>query len=116
MITKIQIILLTIILSFIAASIVFAEAPSWVQKPVQCASPEAVFDRIESNGLLPLFSSTGNARVEDEMYSLPYGFFYNPESTHWLFVEFFSPTSACIIGVGQGVDFDVQGEESKSSY
>ena len=102
--------------SFIASSIVFAEAPSWVQKPVQCASPEAVFDRIESDGLLPLFSSTGNARVEDEMYSLPYGFFYNPESTHWLFVEFFSPTSACVIAVGEGVDFDVQGDETKAPF
>ena len=92
------------------------ETPSWVQKPVQCASPEAVFDRIESGGLLPLFSSTGNARVEEDIYSLPYGFFYNPDTGYWLFVEFFSPTSACIVGVGQGVDFDVQGDESKSSY
>ena len=116
MITKIQTILLTIVLSFIAASIVFAEAPSWVQKPVQCASPESVFDRIESDGLLPLFSSTGNARVENEMYALPYGFFYNPDTGYWLFVEFFSPTSACVIGVGEGVDFDVEGTETKSSY
>lgn len=89
---------------------------SWVQKPVQCASPEAVFDRIESGGLLPLFSSTGNARVEEDIYSLPYGFFYNPDTGYWLFVEFFSPTSACVIGVGQGVDFDVQGEETKAPY
>ena len=92
------------------------EVPMWVQKPVQCASPEAVFDRIESGGLLPLFSSTGNARVEDEMYALPYGFFYNPDTGYWLFVEFFSPTSACVIGVGEGVDFDVQGEETKAPY
>ena len=92
------------------------EEPSWVQKPVQCASPEAVFNRIESGGLLPLFSSTGNARVEDDMYSLPYGFFYNPDTGYWLFVEFFSPTSACVIGVGEGVDFDVQGEETKAPF
>ena len=92
------------------------DAPMWVQKPVQCASPEAVFERIESGGLLPLFSSTGNARVEEDMYSLPYGFFYNPDNGYWLFVEFFSPRSACIIGVGEGVDFDVQGEETKAPY
>jgi hypothetical protein len=59
---------------------------------------------------------TGNARVEDEMYALPYGFFYNPDTGYWLFVEFFSPTSACVIGVGEGVDFDVQGEETKAPY
>ena len=92
------------------------EAPMWVQKPVQCASPEAVFERIDGDGLLPLFSTTGNARVEDEMFALPYGFFYNPDTGYWLFVEFFSPTSACIIGVGEGVDFDVQGEETKAPY
>ena len=92
------------------------EAPVWVEKPVQCASPESVFDRIESDGLLPLFSSTGNARVENEMYALPYGFFYNPDTGYWLFVEFFSPTSACVIGVGEGVDFDVSGEETKAPY
>jgi hypothetical protein len=92
------------------------EEPVWVEKPVQCASPEAVFDRIESGGLLPLFSSTGNARVENEMYALPYGFFYNPDTGYWLFVEFFSPTSACVIGVGQGVDFDVSGEATKAPY
>ena len=63
------------------------EVPMWVEKPVQCASPEAVFERIESGGLLPLFSSTGNARVEDEIYSLPYGFFYSPDTGRWLFVE-----------------------------
>ena len=86
------------------------EEPVWLEKPVQCASPEAVFERIKSNGLLPLFSSTGNARVENKLYSMPYGFFYNPETTSWLFVEFFSPTSACVIGVGEGVDFDVADE------
>ena len=94
----------------------FREAPKWVEKPVQCASPEAVFERIDGDGLLPLFSSTGNARVEDEMYALPYGFFYNPDTGYWLFVEFFDPETACVIGVGEGVDFDVSGEETKAPY
>ena len=92
------------------------DAPVWVEKPVQCASPQSVFERIDGDGLLPLFSSTGNARVEDEMFALPYGFFYNPDTGYWLFVEFFSPTSACIIGVGEGVDFDVSGEATKAPY
>ena len=83
------------------------EQPRWVEKPVQCASPNAVMRRIEKDNMLPLMAMTGNARVDEEMYSLPYGFFYNPETQYWLFVEFFSPDTSCIIGVGQGVEFDV---------
>jgi len=81
--------------------------PTWVEKPVQCDTPESVFDRIDKDSMLPLFSSTGKARVGNNMYSLPYGFFYNPDKGYWLFVEFFDPQTACVIGVGQGVDFDV---------
>ena len=92
------------------------ELPKWVVKPVQCASPQAVFERIDKDGMFPLFSSTGNARVENEMYALPYGFFYNPDTGYWLFVEFFDPDTACVIGVGQGVDFDVEGEETPAPY
>ena len=86
------------------------EQPRWVEKPVQCASPNAVMKRIERDDMLPMMAMTGNARVEEEMYSLPYGFFYNPENGYWLFVEFFSPETSCIIGVGQGVNFDVAEE------
>ena len=86
------------------------EQPRWVEKPVQCASPDAVIERIERDDMLPLMAMTGNARVEEDMYTLPYGFFYNPENNYWLFVEFFSPETSCIIGVGQGVNFDVTEE------
>jgi len=88
------------------------ELPRWVEKPVQCASPDAVMRRIARDELLPLMAMNGNARVEEEMYSLPYGFFYNPDTQYWIFVEFFSPETSCIIGVGQGVDFDVTEESS----
>ena len=86
------------------------EQPRWVEKPVQCASPNAVMKRIEKDNMLPMMAMTGNARVEEEMYSLPYGFFYNPDTQYWLVVEFFSPEISCIIGVGQGVNFDVAEE------
>ena len=86
------------------------EQPRWVEKPVQCASPDAVIERIERDDMLPMMAMTGNARVEEDMYTLPYGFFYNPENNYWLFVEFFSPETSCIIGVGQGVNFDVADE------
>ena len=118
MITKIQTILLTIVLSFIAASIAFAEIepPKWVEKPVQCSSPQSVLNRIDRDGMIPLFGATGNARIENNLYTVPYGFFYNPDEQFWLFVEFTDPDTACVVGVGQGVDFDVQGYETKAPF
>ena len=84
-----------------------ARGPYWVEKPVQCATPEEVMDRVETDELIPLIAMTGNARIEQDLFVLPYGFFYNPETSFWLFVEFHSEDVACIVGVGDVVNFDV---------
>jgi len=89
------------------SNIAFSE-PQWVQKPIQCASPKEVLDRLDKDKLLPLFSAVGNARVENEMYVKPYGFFYNEDTEYWAFVEFFDTEMMCILGVGEGIDFNVQ--------
>jgi hypothetical protein len=81
--------------------------PYWVEKPVQCATPGEVMERVENDNMIPLLATTGNARIEEELFVLPYGFFYNPETSYWLFVEFHSEEVACIVGVGDVVDFDV---------
>ena len=88
------------------SNIAFGE-PIWAEKPIQCASPEEVFDRLDKDNLMPLFSATGNARVENNMYSKLYGMFYNEDTKYWAFVEFFDLETMCIIVVGEGVDFDV---------
>ena len=89
------------------ATSVFA-APQWVEKPVQCASPSEVFDRLDEGGLEPLFAATGNARVGNEIYTKTYGMFYNEENSYWAFVEFFDAETMCMVVVGEGIEFDVQ--------
>jgi hypothetical protein len=84
-----------------------ARGPYWVEKPVQCATPAEVMERVENDNMIPLIALTGNARIKEEMFVLPYGFFYNPETSYWLFIEFHSEDVACIVGVGDVVNFDV---------
>ena len=91
-------------------------APYWAQKPIQCASPGEVFNRLDRDGLVPLFSSTGNAKVEDNIYTKMYAMLYNQDTGAWAFIEFFDEETTCVIVVGEGVDFDVQGEETKAPY
>ena len=81
--------------------------PQWFQKPVQCASPQEVLERLDKDGLEPLLGATGNARVENNMYTKPYAFLYNQDTGYWAFVEFFDNELMCIIVVGEGVDFEV---------
>ena len=90
--------------------------PVWAEKPIQCASPAEVFDRLDGDGLVPLFSSTGNARVENDIYTKMYAMLYNADNGKWAFIEFFDPETTCIIVVGEGVDFDVTGKETKAPY
>lgn len=86
-------------------------APVWAEKPIQCASPSEVFDRLDRDGLVPLFSSMGNARVENDIYTKMYAMLYNAENGKWAFIEFFDNETTCVIVVGEGVDFNVQGKE-----
>jgi hypothetical protein len=94
----------------IFANLAFA-APYWAEKPIQCASPKEVFDRLDRDGLVPLFSSTGNAKVENNIYTKMYAMLYNAENGKWAFIEFFDNETTCVIVVGEGVDFNVQGKE-----
>jgi len=81
--------------------------PRWVEKPVQCATYEEVIQRGKDEEMQPLFTMVGNARIENEMYSLPLVFYYNQENTYWMLVEVHTDNEACVIGVGSDVDFDV---------
>ena len=90
-------------------------APYWVQKPIQCASPKEVFDRLDRDGLMPLFTSTGNAKVEGNIYTKMYAMLYNAETNQWAFIEFFDEETTCVLVVGEGVDFDVPTEETEEA-
>lgn len=88
------------------SNIAFAQ-PKWVEKPVQCASYEEVIQRAIKDDLQPLMSMTGTARIDNSLYLLPYIFYYNSNTSYWMIVEVHQDNTACIIGVGDKVDFDV---------
>lgn len=94
-------------ISVILFSNVAFSAPMWAEKPIQCAAPQEVLDRLDGDDLKPLFAAVGNARVENELQVKTYGMFYNEENSYWAFVEFFDEETTCMIVVGQGVDFNV---------
>jgi len=88
------------------SNLAFAQ-PSWVEKPVQCASYEEVAQRVKKDNLLPLMSMTGTARIENNLYVLPYVFYYNSNTSYWMIVEVHTDDTACIVAVGDQVSFDV---------
>ena len=83
------------------------QGPYWAEKPIQCGPTEEVMDRIVGDGLMPLMAMVGQARVGNDTRTMDYGFWYEPKSQFWLMAEFFNEDTMCIVGVGQGVDFDV---------
>ena len=74
---------------------------------MQCATYQEVIERGEAEKMQPLFTMVGNARIEDQMYSLPLIFYYNQENTYWMLVEVHTDIEAFVVGVGSEVDFDV---------
>ena len=88
--------------------------PQWAQKPIQCASYEEVVMRAKADNLKPLMTMEGNALIEDKMYTLPYIFYYNADTSYWLIVELLAGNIACIIAVGDTVDFDMSEWEEPS--
>jgi len=84
--------------------------PQWAQKPVQCASPAEVLEMLEDEDMEPLMQMAGNIRIDDGMYSVPFVLYYNSDTTAWYLVEYTNFEQACVVGVGEGVSFDVQDE------
>ena len=74
---------------------------------MQCATYQEVIQRAKDEGMEPLFTMVGNARIEDQMYSLPLIYYYNQSNTYWMLVEVHTDNEACVVGVGSDVDFDV---------
>ena len=83
--------------------------PEWAQKPVQCANTQEVLDRVEADNMLPLIQMIGTAVIDKTTTRsmIPYVMYYNAETETWLIVEFVQNDYACVISVGQGVNFNV---------
>jgi hypothetical protein len=94
----------------------FAE-PEWAQKPVQCADTQEVLDKIEADNMLPLVQMIGNTTVNAQTVKMvPYVMYYNIENETWRLVEFLRTEYACVIGLGQGVNFDVGTSLERETY
>ncbi len=94
--------------AMIASADHLGDGPKWAQKPVQCASPPEVLEMLEDEDVEPLMQMAGNIRIDGGMYSVPFVLYYNQETTAWYLVEYTNFEQACVVAVGEGVDFDVR--------
>src|SRR6056300_515819 len=79
----------------------------WHRKPVQCAETMKILDEIEKSEMLPLVQMLGTTRIGDVGKIVPYVIYYNKDDETWLMVEFLETEFACMIALGQGVNFNV---------
>ena len=83
--------------------------PQWVSKPVQCGPPEEVDGLMRFRNQRPLLGAVGVVTFENTQSPLPVILWYGAEDNNFHMVEYnFAGNQACIISVGDGVDFDVE--------
>ena len=99
-------------LSIILWAMIASAGPEWKQKPIQCASPPEVMDLLEDQDVVPLMQMVGNIKNSQGNFltAVPYMMYYNTKDEYWYFVEFTGYEEACIIALGQGVNFDIKSE------
>ena len=96
----------------ICATLISFEAqaePVWAQKPVQCSSIKEMNERQAELELLPFMAGVTNARIDDQLYELPWIMFYDQTADgYYSLVEYnIGADYACQILIGGGLDFDV---------
>ena len=80
----------------------------WLAKPVQCATLDEVEQLMLERKQTPLFAGLGAVRIEDNQYMFPVMAFANTEEKTWHVIEYnVEMDQACILGVGNGLDFNV---------
>ena len=84
--------------------------PQWVSKPVQCGPPEEVDGLMRFRNQKPLLGGVAVVTFENTQSPLPVILWYGTEDNNFHMVEYnFAGNQACIISVGDGVDFYVEG-------
>ena len=84
--------------------------PQWVSKPVQCGPPHEVDALMEFRNQKALLGGVAVVTFEETQSPLPVILWYGTEDNNFHMVEYnFAGNQACIISVGDGVDFDVEG-------
>ena len=83
--------------------------PQWVSKPVQCGPPHEVDALMEFRNQKALLGGVAVVTFEETQSPLPVILWYGAEDNNFHMVEYnFAGNQACIISVGDGVDFDVE--------
>ena len=91
--------------------------PQWVSKPVQCGPPEEVDGLMRFRNQKPLLGGVAVVTFENTQSPLPVILWYGTEDNNFHMVEYnFAGNQACIISVGDGVDFDVEGLVMEYEY
>ena len=99
-----------------------SDAQEWRQKPVQCGSPETAMQILSNAGEKALVGGLTTVRDPRGTESLfPFYLFVNVDKGTFTIIEYhLSSNEVCIIGYGQGIDFDVQKffekKEEKNSF
>jgi len=100
--------LISLILFMSYISVAYAEFEvEWHRKPVQCAETMLILDEVEKSKMLPLLQLLGTTRIGDVGKIVPYVIYYNKDDETWLMVEFLEIEFACMIALGQGINFNV---------
>lgn len=87
-----------------------AEA-KWFHKPVQCSTGEDVYSTlIEPYGLQPMLAAVASIVTPDESSPAVLIFYMNIDTGRFLILET-DNVSTCIIGIGDGVDFNITPDE-----
>tara|TARA_R100000697_G_C5414822_1_gene188805 strand:+ start:317 stop:694 length:378 start_codon:yes stop_codon:yes gene_type:complete len=82
--------------------------PQWVTKPIQCGSELEVDRLLASRNQIPLIGMVGNVTFEQGTFPMPIIMFYGEEENNFHIVEYnFEAEVACIIAIGDNVDFNV---------
>ena len=85
------------------------ESPlEWFRKPVQCGTHEQVEQGLKIVPVYPLMEMTGNVKLVKDTVAVPLKMYYNPETQFWTIIEYQQNGMACVIGIGEGVNFDVE--------
>ena len=83
--------------------------PQWVSKPVQCGPPDEVDKLMKFRNQEPLLGGVAVVTFEELQTPLPVILWYGVEDNNYHLVEYnFSMDQACVISIGDNVEFDVE--------
>jgi len=103
----------TLLSALVLLALVSTTEAKWFQKPVQCSTGEDVYSTlIEPYDLQPMFAAVASIVTPDASSPAVLIFYMNIDTGRFLIVET-DDISTCIIGIGDGVDFNITPEEMR---